>query len=229
MEKRKNSFLNQFRRSYHDIVLRHPIVIPVLQLVIISVLSFFMNRYRFPARHFIFPAVLFIMPLVMDRKFRPKKLFLPSKAGFKLFLYVTLAVIIFYPGLFLFYETFVLDKGFVVPGTSEVLKAVSKGIAAIAVAAIPEEFFFRGYIQEHVLKKHDSRFLKIISVKNLLTSLVFGLVHAAAFLDITRAVTFFPSLLFGLFTEKSKGRIFYSVSFHVVSNILAFILWTFVK
>ena len=200
-----------------------------IQLAMISVLSFFMNRYRFPARHFIFPAALFILPLAFDGTFRPKSVFKPSREGFRLFLWVTLAVLVFYPPLFFAYNLGFMHRALATPSSNEILQAVVKGLIAIAVAAIPEEFFFRGYIQEHVFAKYNFRILKIVSLKNLFTSILFGLVHALAFLDITRAATFFPSLLFGLFTEKSRGRIFYSISFHVVSNILAFILWTFVK
>ena len=205
------------------------IITPILLLAAISVLSFFMNKYRFSARHFIFPAALFILPLLFDRTFRPKKLFLPSKEGLKLFLLVTLATLVFYPPLFFAYNLGFMHRALTDPASKELLNAVTKGLIAIAVAAIPEEFFFRGYLQEHVFAKYNFKILKIVSLKNLFTSLVFGLVHALAFLDITRAATFFPSRLFGLFTEKSKGRIFYSISYPVVSNILAFSLWTFIR
>ena len=204
-------------------------IVPFLLLAAISFVSFYMNKYRFPARHFIFPAALFILPLVCDKTFRPKKLFLPSAEGLKLFLWVTIATLVFYPPLFFAYNLGFMHHTLASPSTNELMKAVTKGLIAIAVAAIPEEFFFRGYIQEHVFSTFDKKILKIVSLKNLFTSLLFGLVHALAFLDITRAATFFPSLLFGLFTEKSRGRIFYSISYHVVSNILAFILWTFIK
>ena len=203
--------------------------IAFILIAVISVLSFFMNKYRFPARHFVFPAALFILPLLCDKTFRPKNLFLPSAKGFKLFLWVSIATIVFYPPLFFAYNLGFMHRALATPSTNELMNAITKGLIAIAVAAIPEEFFFRGYIQEHVFASADRRIMKILSVKNLCTSIIFGLVHAFAFLDITRAATFFPSLLFGLFTEKSRGRIFYSISYHVVSNILAFILWTFIK
>ena len=205
------------------------LIVPFLLLAAISVLSFFMNKYRFPARHFIFPAVLFFLPLLCDHNFRPKKLFNPSAEGLKLFLWVSVATLVFYPPLFFAYNIGFMHRAFVLPASNELMKAVTKGLVAIAVAAIPEEFFFRSYIQEHIFAGFDRKILKIVSLKNLFTSLLFGLVHALAFLDITRAATFFPSLLFGLFTEKSRGRIFYSISYHVVSNILAFVLWTFIK
>ena len=204
-------------------------IVPFLLLAAISFVSFYMNKYRFSARHFIFPAALFILPLVCDKTFRPKKLFIPSREGLKLFLWVTVATLVLYPPLFFAYNLGFMHRALATPTTNELMKAVTKGLIAIAVAAIPEEFFFRGYIQEHVFSHFDKKILKIVSLKNLFTSLLFGLVHALAFLDITRAATFFPSLLFGLFTEKSRGRIFYSISYHVVSNIMAFILWTFIK
>ncbi|MBP5407371.1 CPBP family intramembrane metalloprotease [bacterium] len=205
------------------------LIVPFLLLAAISVLSFYMNKYRIGARHFIFPAALFVLPLAFDGKFRPKDISKPSKEGLFLFLWVTLAVIVFYPPLFFAYNLGFMHRNMVTPASSELVQAVIKGLIAIAVAAVPEEFFFRGYLQEHVFAEFDRKILKTVSLKNLFTSILFGLVHALAFLDATRAATFFPSLLFGLFTEKSRGRIFYSISFHVVSNILAFILWTFVK
>jgi len=204
-------------------------IVPFLLLAAISFISFYMNKDRILARHFIFPLLLFTLPTACDPLFRPKKLFNPSVEGLKLFLWVTVATLVIYPPLFFAYNLGFMHRALVSPTTNELMKAVTKGLIAIAVAAIPEEFFFRGYIQEHVCSGFDKKILKIISLKNLFTSLIFGLVHALAFLDITRAVTFFPSLLFGLFTEKSRGRIFYSISYHVVSNILAFILWTFIK
>ena len=208
---------------------RYRSFIAFILIAVISVLSFFMNKYRFPARHLVFPAALFLLPLLCDNTFRPKKLFLPSAKGLKLFLWVTVATLVLYPPLFFAYNLGFMHRALATPATNELMKAVTKGLIAIAVAAIPEEFFFRGYLQEHVFASADRRIMKILSVKNLCTSIIFGLIHAFAFLDITRAATFFPSLLFGLFTEKSRGRIFYSISYHVVSNILAFILWTFIK
>ena len=204
-------------------------IVPFLLLAAISFISFYMNKDRIFARHFIFPLLLFTLPTACDPLFRPKKLFNPSINGLKLFLWVTIATIVFYPPLFFAYNLGFMHRALASPTTNELMKALTKGLIAIAVAAIPEEFFFRGYIQEHVFSTFDKKILKIVSLKNLFTSLIFGLVHALVFLDITRAATFFPSLLFGLFTEKSRGRIFYSISYHVVSNILAFILWTFIK
>lgn len=188
-----------------------------------------MNSFKFSLRFYFFPAILIFLPVIIDRSFQPGNIWKPSKKGLKLFLYASFAVVLLYPPVFFFYWLSLKNNGFVFPETETVFNAVLKGLAAVAVAAVPEEFFFRGYLQEHVFKHFSRKFIKVITVKNFVTSLLFGAVHAVAFLDVTRAATFFPSLLFGLFTEKSEGRIFYSITFHVISNILAFVLWTFIK
>jgi membrane protease YdiL (CAAX protease family) len=196
---------------------------------IITIIALAMNLTRFEYRYYIFPAALILLPIIFDKNFDFRYLSLPSKRGFKLFSLVSTLTIVFYPLIFFGYWIWFKGHSFGLPGNTQILSAISKGITGVLIAAIPEEFFFRGYLQEHVFKKYDLKILKVLSVKNILTSLLFGAVHAVAFLDITKAVTFFPSLVFGHLAEKSKGRIFYSVLFHVVANLLAFILWTFVK
>ncbi|HPA56506.1 MAG TPA: CPBP family glutamic-type intramembrane protease [bacterium] len=205
------------------------IAIAIILTVAVTAFALWMNTTKFEFRYYVFPAVLIFLPLVFNSSFRPQNILKPSKKGFKLFFYVTLAVLFLYPPAFFIYWITLKNQVFMTPGTEEVLKAVLKGLTAVAVAAIPEEFFFRGYLQEHVFKGLERKFIKVVTLKNLITSILFGVVHAVAFLDITRAATFFPSLLFGLFCEKSEGKIFYSILFHVISNILAFVLWTFIK
>ncbi len=200
-----------------------------LTLLVVTVAAVIMNITKFYLRHYIFPIVLIVLPLLLDKGFKYKRnIISPSLKGLKLFLAVSGLVIVFYPFLFFFYWIYYKGYQFGIPSAAALSDAVTKGLFAVVVAAIPEEFLFRGYLQEHVFKKFTSKIIGIITMKNLLTSILFGVVHAVAFLDITRAATFFPSLLFGLFTEKSSGSIFYSVLFHTLSNILAFILWGFI-
>lgn len=204
-------------------------LLPLFLFFSAAAASYFMNKFRWEGRYFVLPFILILLPVFLDRDFRPKDFWRPTKDGSKLFFLVTSAVVLFYPPLFFGFLVKARGAVFVIPETGEILKGVLKGLLAIAVAAIPEEFFFRCYIQEHILADQDKRFLGPVTRKNLITSLLFGLIHALAFLNITRMVTFFPSLLFGLFTEKSRGRIFYSIAFHAVSNILQFTLWTFIE
>jgi len=212
-----------------DIYQKKGIAIAIILTVVVTILALWMNTTKFEFRYYVFPAVLIFLPMVFNSSFRPQNILKPSKKGFKLFFYVTMTVLVLYPPAFFIYWISFKNQVFMTPGTEEVLKAVLKGLTAVAVAAIPEEFFFRGYLQEHVFKGLERKFIKVVTLKNLITSILFGVVHAVAFLDITRAATFFPSLLFGLFCEKSEGKIFYSISFHVISNILAFVLWSFIK
>jgi len=209
--------------------MKKTLILPIILTAVITIAAFLLNTYKSPVRYYAFPALLIFLPVIFEKNFSLENLWKPTKSGFKLFFYVTLSVIVLYPAVFFIYWISFKNNIFAVPQAGEIIKAVLKGFAAVAVAAIPEEFFFRGYLQEHAFSQFNKKFFKIITLKNLFTSLLFGAVHAIAFLDITRASTFFPSLLFGLFTEKSGGRIFYSISFHIISNILAFILWTFVK
>ncbi len=198
-------------------------------VALVTGLALAMNMTRFQYRYYIFPAVLVLSPVLFDRNFNFRQLFLPSKKGLKLFLWIAILTVVLYPFLFFGYWVWYKGNSFGIPGNRQILAAVSKGLTGVLIAAIPEEFFFRGYLQEHIFKKYDFKIIKILSMKNILTSVLFGAVHAIAFLDITKATTFFPSLLFGLMTERSKGRIFYSVLFHVVANILAYLLWTFIR
>lgn len=204
-------------------------LLPLFLFLSAAAASYFMNRYKWEGRYFVLPFILILLPVFLDRDFKPKDFWRPTKEGFKLFLLVTAAVILLYPPLFFGFLVKARGAVFVVPTAGEIFGGVLKGLLAIAVAAIPEEFFFRCYIQEHILADQNKKFLGPVTRKNLITSLLFGLIHVLAFLNITRMNTFFPSLLFGLFTEKSRGRIFYSIAFHAVSNILQFTLWTFIE
>lgn len=204
-------------------------LLPLFLFLSAAAASYFMNRYKWEGRYFVLPFILILLPVFLDRDFKPKDFWRPTKKGFKLFLLVTAAVILLYPPLFFGFLVKARGAVFVIPTAGEVFGGVLKGLLAIAVAAIPEEFFFRSYIQEHILADQNKKFLGPVTRKNLITSLLFGFIHVLAFLNITRMNTFFPSLLFGLFTEKSRGRIFYSIAFHAVSNILQFTLWTFIE
>ncbi len=201
-----------------------------IMITVITLSALLMNITKFFLRLYIFPVMLIVFPLVFDRSFSySTDIIKPGKRGLKLFLSISVLVLVFYPFLFFLYWQGFIGRTIVQPGYREVSEALYTGMIAFLVAAVPEEFFFRGYLQEHVLKKFNKKILKIITLKNLMTSALFGALHAVALLNIAGAATFFPSLLFGLFTEKSGGRIFYSIAFHTLSNVLAFILWTFIR
>jgi len=84
-----------------------------------------------------------------------------------------------------------------------------------------EELTFRGIIQEYIAKKTKQQsFFLHLSVANLLTSLLFVLIHFVHHAPIWAILVFFPSLVFGYFKEKFDNVIpsiilhmFYNLSF----------------
>lgn len=79
--------------------------------------------------------------------------------------------------------------------------------------ALPEEFFFRGWLQT-LLRKNLKPVLAI-----LVTSLLFALAHSLIQVQWWHFSIFFPGLVFGWLKEKT-GAITAPILFHAVSNIL---------
>lgn len=87
--------------------------------------------------------------------------------------------------------------------------------------ALPEEFFYRGYLQTSFLKIFQSRekmrrFAPAISVA--MASLLFALAHLPSG-GIGRMMTFFPGLLFGFLRHKSGG-IVAPILCHAACNLM---------
>ncbi len=85
----------------------------------------------------------------------------------------------------------------------------------VVLIAFPEEFFFRGYVQE-TLKKLSSPRTAI-----LLTSILFAGAHSFIALQWWHFAIFFPALVFGWLREKTNGLVA-PILFHAVSNTLMF-------
>ena len=186
-----------------------------------------MNVTRFSFRLELFPALLLLIPWFADRTFTVSTLFTPNKNGLRTFLWFAGAIILFYPPLYFGWMITVEHRIWSAPESSEVFKALQKGLLLLLVAGIPEEVFFRGYLQHSVFKKRDTFVIPLISQRNLIVSLLFATTHAIAFLNPMRLNVFFPSLLFGYLVEKSKGSLFYAIAMHILSNFIAMFLITF--
>ncbi|MFW5966181.1 MAG: myxosortase MrtP [Persicimonas sp.] len=101
--------------------------------------------------------------------------------------------------------------------------------------ALPEEFFYRGFLQTRIgqalaarrAKRGDDasprRFFGLISAKNLITSALFALGHLlipiGGALSPARASVFFPSLAFGWLRERT-GTIAAPVVYHATANLM---------
>lgn len=186
-----------------------------------------MNLARFPLRHIVFPLLLLFLPFLAGQtRLLLTRLEWPAR-GIRELLLLLAAIIVFFPPGFFIYHLVWLDGSFAPPSTAAVLDAVFKSLMLAVTAAVPEEFFFRGWLQETALARHEKPVVLFITRKNLFSSALFGLAHGIAFLNPLSVATFFPSLLFGWLTEKSGGSIVPAVILHAVSNLVLFILLAF--
>jgi len=96
------------------------------------------------------------------------------------------------------------------------------------VVALPEEAFYRGYLQSRLDEAWPRR-LRIagaaIGPSVLVTSVVFALGHFATRPDPARLAVFFPSLLFGWLRARTGG-IGAPLVFHALCNIYSSLLST---
>jgi membrane protease YdiL (CAAX protease family) len=98
-------------------------------------------------------------------------------------------------------------------------------LAEVIVVALPEEAFFRGYVQSRLGEAFvGARGLGPVTAANLVTSLLFAAGHFGTSVSVARASVFFPSLLFGLLRERTGG-IVAPVIVHALSNLLARVLF----
>lgn len=96
----------------------------------------------------------------------------------------------------------------------------------LLVVALPEEVFFRGYVQTRLKEAWGEGKLRILGVRTgayfWVTQLLFATAHLGD-LDASRLSVFFPSILFGWLRERT-GSIGASVWVHAGSNLLLKVL-----
>jgi membrane protease YdiL (CAAX protease family) len=94
------------------------------------------------------------------------------------------------------------------------------------VIALPEEAFYRGYVQSRLDEALPFR-VKILGAQLgpavVLTSVVFALGHLATVHHASRLAVFFPSLLFG-FMRARTGGIGAGVVYHAMCNVYSELL-----
>jgi membrane protease YdiL (CAAX protease family) len=94
------------------------------------------------------------------------------------------------------------------------------------LVALPEEFFYRGYLQPRLqrwpaMSATIIRFVGLqVTTANVLTSALFGIAHFMVGGNPLRLAVFFPSLLFGALRDRT-GTIATPLLFHAFCNILA--------
>lgn len=106
---------------------------------------------------------------------------------------------------------------------SEALPTVDQAMGQLVVIALPEEAFFRGYVQtrlDEVLPKTYRILGFPIGPSILITSALFALGHVLTIPSPERLAVFFPSLLFGSLRTRTRG-IGASVLLHALCNLLS--------
>ena len=96
-------------------------------------------------------------------------------------------------------------------------------IFQILLIALPEEFFFRGYMQttlDRVFRKKWRILGAALGWSWIITSVVFAFSHSMVHYRWWHFSIFFPSLLFGWLREKT-GSITAPILFHATSNIVS--------
>jgi len=99
----------------------------------------------------------------------------------------------------------------------------------LVVVAFPEEFFFRGYMQENLNKifvPQKKLFGVPFGVGVILTCVIFTVSHSLLSYQWWQMFIFFPALAFAWLKEKT-GVIWASVFFHAVSNLFSY--WVFLS
>ena len=99
----------------------------------------------------------------------------------------------------------------------------SDALGQLLVIALPEEAFYRGYLQTSLERELGAK-LNVFGARVgwglALTSAIFAVGHLFTELNPARLAVFFPSLVFGLLRVRSKG-IGASVAFHAMCNLFS--------
>jgi len=99
-------------------------------------------------------------------------------------------------------------------------------LTQIFVVALPEEFFWRGFVQSALLKKWpNERFFLGLPLGRavVLTNVLFALAHFVLGFMPERLLTFFPGLIFSALVMREKSLLS-AILFHALCNIFAIVM-----
>ena len=120
----------------------------------------------------------------------------------------------------------------------EPLDALNEVFGQLVIIALPEEAFYRGYLQSRLDealpgfgRRKDPATGELVPTRLrifgasvgpalIVTSLVFALGHFATIREPARLAVFFPSLLFGWLRHRTKG-IGAGIAFHAMCNVFS--------
>ena len=119
-----------------------------------------------------------------------------------------------------YWQSLVMGRGFAFAWPPDFAYSI---LVQIIVVALPEELFFRGYLQSRMAQLWPAQkrlFGTPVGMALLMSSVVFGLAHFVGEYRIDRLATFFPGLVFG-FLRTRTGRLLAPVSYHAFCNLLS--------
>lgn len=184
--------------------------IPVLSYLFLILSIFILGMFLDSGTVFsLSAALMLVIPFLLGKN---RNYFAFNYAGFVKGALITFGILAAYLLVFLVYG-FLTDKGL---GFREA--GFTFFIIQFLLVAIPEEVFFRGYLQE----EFGNNYRAIIIV-----SLLFAVAHlllvcamgGGVSVCIQNGLTFFPSLVMGYLYMKT-GTLWSSILFHCLANIL---------
>lgn len=99
-------------------------------------------------------------------------------------------------------------------------------LSQLILVALPEEFFYRGFLQEKLKQAGWQRTWHIgplpLSTATMLASALFAVGHLFIGFGAHRLAVFFPSLVFGSLREKTQG-IVASTIYHACCNLMVYL------
>jgi membrane protease YdiL (CAAX protease family) len=103
------------------------------------------------------------------------------------------------------------------------LDALNEAFGQLVIIALPEEAFYRGYLQSRLDDAWAPRFRVLgarVGPGLFLGAAIFALGHFATIREPARLAVFFPALLFGWLRARTGG-VGASVAFHALCNIFS--------
>ena len=196
----------------------------IIAIRLLSYLEFipfiYQNISVFTAILLMYPPVIWAMRKKVPLDYCQVSLAILGRAG----RYFFLVAIVVFPLTFLgnhFYQKIAFGFPYV-SGTPALWKEYI--LSQFLLTALPEEFFFRGFLQERFIKIFPPT-QKIWGVPfgkaALITSLLFALSHSLITFQWWHIFIFFPGLVFGWLKEKT-GTVWAGVLFHTTCNLFAY-------
>ncbi|MCP4674719.1 MAG: CPBP family intramembrane metalloprotease [Deltaproteobacteria bacterium] len=198
-----------------------------IQLILVAGLVQLDNVFSLGGNLYSLVAVIFVLlpVIVLDRRGKPYERYgitwgKPWHRPFMDIVWVLVAVAIAFPPIVLGAPTvWGLDSpdwNFIRPGGYP-----GAALSHLVVVALPEEFFYRGYIMGRLDDILPAR-VKLLGARvgwSLpIQAVLFALGHYLVDFNPTRLSVFFPALAFGWLREK-RGTIVAPILFHAASNI----------